>query len=189
MADKKENRSAGRSLIDTKYGTVAADSIETKTDKSGGEYVVGKLVTGADKEFDVYARGKNIDILKANAESGEPMFVIGELLAKGKAISAASFSPKAYKMTVESIGKEGENDYGAYASVKMMPEGKDRAWNVLVTGDDVAKAKDNVGKEAEFDLVWTAGQREDKSWSSSAISANSLQRTPAPKAETEGPSM
>ncbi|MFG6080362.1 hypothetical protein ACEUZ9_000912 [Paracoccus litorisediminis] len=172
MAEDKK-APARNELLDTKFGTVAPASIEALKDRKDGDYVKAKFISVGGKEIDIYARGKNIDVLKAKAEAGEPFLATGELLAKGKGLSLSAVDGKVYNGTVEEITKEGTNEYGAWAAVKLKVAGKDKAWPVLLTGDDVAKAA--KGKDIEVNLVWTAGQRDGR-WSTSAVSANSLMR-------------
>lgn len=193
MAEKnEESKGAARELVDTKFGVIDAGSIEMKTGKNDKEFATAKLKTAGGKEVTLYAHGKMVDKIKEVAAAGVPTLVVGDLLAKGAGLSVSSFAAKTYSMAVESIGKTGSNEYGPWATAKLKAEGKNKAWNVLLTGDDVKKAQDNVGKTAEFDIVWTAHKFNDNSWGSSPVSADSLLREmeAAPKAEEPaGPGM
>ena len=193
MTDAKtptdEKKKTDDNLIDSKFGTMAVDSIVMKKDKNGDDYAEGKLVAGA-KEFTVYANGKMADAMKAKAAAGESFLVRGALLARGKAISAQGFEPTVYTGKVTEIGKSGVNFGRPYLAVKIQMEGKDKPWAVLLTGDeDVAKAK--LDEAFDGALVWVAGQREDKSWGSSLRSASDVMRVRAPAKEEEpaGPGM
>jgi len=98
-----------RDLLDTKYGTFKAGSFEVKKGANDKEYGIATLVAG-EKEFTVYGHGKMADELKAKVEAGEPGFVMGELLAKGKGISASKFAPSTYEINVTEVKKEGSNE-------------------------------------------------------------------------------
>lgn len=184
MAGEEKNTKS-RDLLDTKFGTVDPASIQMVKGKNDAEYAKGKFVSVGGKEIDIYAHGKLADTLKEAAASGEPFLASGTLLAKGAGLSLSRVGAKEYEGKVLELGKSGENESGPWQAAKIQVEGKDRAWNVLLTGDDVAKAE--VGADIKVDLVFTASQRDGR-WSSSPISANSLTRRPEPEAAPE-PSM
>lgn len=182
---EEEKKGASRNLLDTKFGTVDASSIVAKEDKGGKPFIVAKMTTAGGKEIDVYARGKNIDVLKAKAEAGEPFLATGELLARGKGLSLSSVDGKEYSGKVVEVTKEGSNDYGDWKAVKLQVEGKDKPWSVLLTGDDAEKAVKDA--DITVNLAWTAGQIDGR-WMTSAVSSASLKREPKKELENEGPS-
>ncbi|MFX4300222.1 hypothetical protein [Pseudosulfitobacter pseudonitzschiae] len=183
MADEKKT---SRELVDTKYGVIVADSVVEKPTKADNDktFVTATLRT-ASKEMTVYAHSDaSKEALKAKAASGEPTFVMGELLAKGAGISASKFDAKTYEGKVVEIGKNGENEYGPWAVTSLEVEGKDKPMKFLATGDDVAKMV--VGETVSVDIAWVAGQRENGSWGSSPVSANNIVREiKAPEAADE----
>lgn len=185
MADK-ENTS--RELLDTKYGTFKKDSLEMKPGKNDKEFATAILVCG-EKEFTVYAHGKKVDELKAKVEAGAPTFVMGELLAKGKGISASKFEAASYDVTVTEVKKEGDNEGTPWATMSIQREGKDKPTHILVTGDEVArlKAAKDSGKTIKVDVAWTATRYESGDWGTSAVTANNLVHSPAPAKEEEAP--
>lgn len=186
-----ETAKKSQDLLDTKFGTVAPAAIEDDTSKAGKPMATATMVTTGGKEVKIFAHGeKRIAELKAKAEAGEPFVVTGTLLAKGAAISASKFEPTTYTGKIE-ITKEGANDSGPWAAVKMKVEGKDRAIAILVTGDEVERVKAAGDAEISIDAVWKVSRRDDGNWGSSALSVNSLQRAPAaPKPEeAEAPGM
>ena len=184
-----EEKKASRELVDTKYGVIVAGSVEEKPTKNDAEktYMTATLRT-ATKEMTVYAHSPAAkEALTAKAESGEPTFVMGELLAKGAGISASVFAPKTYEGKVVEIGKTGENEYGPWAVTSLEVEGKDKPIKFLATGDDVAKMKE--GESVSVDIAWVAGQRENGSWGTSPVSANNIVRDIPAAEKAEEPSM
>lgn len=183
MADEKK---ANRDLVDTKYGVIVAGSVSEKPTKADNDktFMTATLRT-ASKEMTVYAHSDAMkEALKAKEASGEPTFVMGELLAKGAGISASKFDAKTYEGKVTNIGKTGENEYGPWAVTTLEIEGKDKPMKFLATGDDVAKMVE--GKTVSVDIAWVAGQREGGSWSTSPVSANNIVREiKAPEAADE----
>lgn len=179
------DKTKSRELLDAKFGTMDPASITTKDGQDGKPYAVGRLDAGP-RTFDVYARGKLIDEMKAKAAAGEPFVVQGELLAKGKGVSASAFDGKPYKGVVTEVGKTGENESGPWASVKFKAEGKDKPWSVLVTGDQVEAVKASVGQETELSLVWVASQRDGR-WGSSPQTTASIMRGPKPPVPEDAP--
>lgn len=168
-------------LIDAKFGSVTPGSIEVRKDKNGKDYVIAKFVSFNDKAVTLYVRGKNIEALNAKAATGKPFLVVGELIAKGTGFSVSSFSPKAYTGTIQEIGKEGAHDGGPWIAVKMLFDGKEKPWSVLLTGNDVTKVKAlGIGAKGSFDLVWKASKSNDR-WGSSAVSSNSVERAKVPE--------
>jgi len=178
-----EKTTESRNLLDTKYGTVDPATIEEKSGKGDKTYLTATLVSGSGKETTVYAHGeKAMQTLREKAEAGEPFFVMGELIAKGTAISASKFDPVTYKGKVAEVTKEGANDSGPWALVKMAVEGKERPVNILATGDEVERLKGAGDAEVSVDVAWVAGKNGDR-WMTSAQTANSLQRAPRPAVE------
>ena len=176
-------------LLDTKFGTVDPASISEQTSKTDKPYLTATMVTGSGKEVTIYAHGeKRIAALREKAATGEPLFVTGELLAKGAGISASKFEPTTYSGKITEITKEGENDGRPWAAAKLKVADKEKPMAILATGDDVARVKQAGDAEIAIDAVWVARKREDGSWRSSAVSANTLMREPAPEAgEPEAP--
>lgn len=185
MANENENKS--RNLLDTKYGTFKADSFKMNPGKNDKEFATATLVCG-DKEFTVYGHGKKAEELKAKVEAGEATFVMGELIAKGRGISASRFEPATYDVTVTEVKKEGDNEGTPWATMSIQREGKDKPTHILVTGDEVArlKAAKDSGETISVDVAWTAAKYESGDWGTSAVTANNLIRTPAaPEAKKE----
>lgn len=187
-----ENKPAAKPqvLLDTKYGTIAPDSVTEHKSKTDKPYLTATLTTGGGKDVTVYAHGEKLmESLRAKADAGEPTFVTGELLAKGTGISASKFEPTVYTGKVVEIGKTGDNN-GPWAVAKIQVEGKEKPMSVLVTGDEVERVKNAGDAEIKLDVVWTAGQVDGR-WRSGAQTANGLKREPAaPKVEEpEAPGM
>lgn len=188
-----ENKPAAKPqvLLDTKYGTISAESVAEHKGKTDKPYLSATMTTVGGKDVTVYAHGeKTMEALRAKAASGEETYVTGELLARGKGLSASKFEPTVYSGKILSVGKSDENEYGPWAVVKMKVDGKDKAMSIMVTGDEVDRVKNAGDTDIKLDVVWTAGQVDGR-WRSGAQTANSLLRTPsAPKVEEpEAPGM
>ena len=180
MADEKKR---DQGPIDTKYGTIKADSIVEAQDKDGKARVEAVLVGLSGKEVTLYARGGLMDAVKAKAASGEPTFAVGEIFASGKALSLSALELKAYDATVTSVADPATNSRGeAYQSIKVRVEGKGKDWSVLLKGEDVGTAK--VGEKLAAEVAWKASPGEN-GWSSGLISAGVLKKAPAPKPEAD----
>ena len=191
MAEKTETeKKPNTALLNAYYGTVDPASIEEKTDKAKKTYLVAKLdVHGPEKTVDLYVRGKAMETFRAKVEAGGQIFVQGETLAKGKAISVSSLEPKSYEAKITKIHKTGTNDYGDWTAAKVAIDGMQNERNVMLSGADARAAKEaGEGGTITFQGAWKPEKNEKSgSWYSRLVSASSLEPRSAPEAETPNP--
>lgn len=172
-----EKKSTNQVLLDTKFGTVSADTLTETTSKNGKPMATATMVTAGGKNVTIYAHGdERIAGLKAKVETGEPFVVTGEVLAKGTGISASKFEVTTYTGKIVEITKEGANDGGPWAFAKMKVEGKERTIGILLTDEEVGRAKEAGDTDISIDVIWKASKRPDGRWGSTAMSANRLTR-------------
>jgi len=172
--DKKQTPA----LLNAYYGTVDPTSIEEKKDKSGKTYLVAKLdVHGPEKTVDLYVRGKTMETFRAKVEAGGQIFVQGETLAKGKAISVSMMEPKTYEAKISKVHKTGTNEYGDWTAAKIAIEGMKSERNVMLSGADARAANEaGDGGKITFQGAWKPAKNEENGkWYSRLISSSALE--------------
>lgn len=191
MADKTETeKKPNTTLLNAYYGTVDPASIEEKKDKAEKTYLVAKLdVHGPEKTVDLYVRGKAMETFRAKVEAGGQIFVQGETLAKGKAISVSSLEPKAYEAKITKIHKTGTNDYGDWTAAKLAIDGMQNERNVMLSGADARAANEaGEGGTITFQGAWKPEKNEESgNWYSRLVSASSLEPRSSLDAEAPAP--
>lgn len=179
------NNSNSNDLLDTKYGTIVADSIVEHPSKTEGKTYLTATLKTASKEVTVYANGDKFkDLLKATAEAGEPTFIMGSLMAKGKGISLSRTTPIEVKdAEVVAIKKDGTNARGPWALVELKGEGRDKNVVMMVSGEERVAKFAKGEKVGDLNVVYTAANVKGR-WRSNAELAEDLISPPkAPKAE------
>jgi hypothetical protein len=188
MAEKTEtDKKQTTALLNAYYGTVDPASIVEKKDKAEKTYLVAKLdVHGPEKTVDLYVRGKTMEAFRAKVEAGGQIFVQGETLAKGKAISVSSLEPKSYEAKITKIHKTGTNDYGDWTAAKVSIDGMQNERNVILSGADARAANEaGEGGTITFKGAWKPSKNEETgAWYSRLSSASALEprseEVPAP---------
>lgn len=179
MTEKTETeKKTGPALLNAYYGTVDPASIETRQDKTGKDYLVAKLdVHGPEKTVDLYIRGKAMETFRAKVEAGGQIFVQGEALAKGKAISVSLLEPKSYEAKITKIHKTGTTEYGDWTAAKLAIDGMQNERNVMLSGADARAANDaGEGGKITFQGAWKPEKNEETgNWYSRLVSASSLE--------------